>query len=671
MRFAPLAATLSAVSLQAAALNNVAPAALIVAYNTDRAGTTCVPWNNPEHPAAGAADGVISGYPEKPAAEWGTKGLTVGAELCLTWSKPVRIAKVRLFDRPNSDDQILAGELVTDTGKKYPVGELDNAGKIPGEITLGGEPVKQLTFRVTAVSKTTKNTGLSEIEALSPDTAPETLGEILPRPVYDENPGFVALHDLAWKQATDHIRLTPGLPAPLYMDEACYDNTLWIWDTCFMALYCRYAPSMFPGVQSLDNLYGPVHDGVKSPLRIEMIDNPPLFAWAEYDSYRMTGDKARLTRIVGEKRYLQKHFDLMSNLQKAAKFSNFGCNPNDWAATDGGYVWSSGHSGMDNTPRGRGAKNGALWVDAIAQQGLSALYISRLAETLGDKVSAAEWRRKYDAVKVVVNTKYWDEKDGFYYDIDRKTDEFSRVMTPASFWPVFAEMASPRQVERMISAVKNPELLGGRYPWPSLARNDPQYSIGKSGKGVELHGDYWRGGVWLPMVHLGVKSLDKYGHRDLARETAVKVLEQMDRTYRSFSPATIWECYSPVADRPSTEHGAPTSRPDFCGWSALGPVSLFIEDIIGIHTLDAVEHRVGWRLVSQERTGVRNLRFGDTVTDLVAEKDGTLNVTSNRPYSLEVNGATFDVKAGANTFRVKRTHEIPVAAESCSARGDS
>lgn len=629
--------------------NNVAPAALAVAYNTPKAGFSSVPWDNREHPAAGATDGVIAGYPEKPEAEWATKGLTTGAELCLTWSKPVRIQKIRLFDRPNPDDQIVSGELVTDSGKKYPVGALDNAGRIPSEIVLDGSPVKRLTFVVTGVSKSTKNAGLAEIEALSPDKAPETLEQILPKPVYDENPGFVELHDLAWKQAKEHIRLSPEMPAPLYMDEACWDNTIWIWDTCFMAMYCRYAPSMFPGVESLDNFYGLIHDGVKSPLRIEMIDNPPLFAWAEYDSYRITGDKARLKRVVDGGRYLQRHFDLMAGLTGPKRFPNFGQNVNDWRAVDGGYKWSGGHSGMDNTPRGRGAKNGALWVDAIAQQGLSALYISRLAETLGDARTAAEWKKRHEAIRDTVNQKYWDAKDGFYYDIDAKTGAFSKVATPASFWPMMAEMATPEQAARMAEKVRDDKWFGGKYPWPSLVPTDPQYTISN-----DKHGDYWRGGVWLPMVYLGVKSLDKYGYRDLARETSVKTLEQMLRTYRDFKPATIWECYSPIADRPSTEHGSPTSRPDFCGWSALGPISLLIEDIIGIHTVDADKNLVRWRLVSPERTGVRNLRFGSVITDLVAEKDGVLAVNSTAGYTLEVNGERFAVKPGKNVFKVKR-----------------
>jgi len=95
----------------------------------------------------------------------------------------------------------------------------------------------------------------------------------------------------------------------------------------------------------------------------------------------------------------------------------------------------------------------------------------------------------------------------------------------------------------------------------------------------------------------------------------------------------------------------PTSRPDFCGWSAFGPISLLIEDVIGLGPANADARKLSWRLVSKERCGVRNYRFAD----LVAEPDGTLNVTSNAPYTLDVNGMILAVKPGENRFAVKLT----------------
>ena len=45
------------------------------------------------------------------------------------------------------------------------------------------------------------------------------------------------------------------------MDEAFCDTQIWIWDTCFMSLFCKYAQSVFPGIESLNNFYEVLHNG--------------------------------------------------------------------------------------------------------------------------------------------------------------------------------------------------------------------------------------------------------------------------------------------------------------------------------------------------------------------------------------------------------------------------
>ncbi len=101
----------------------------------------------------------------------------------------------------------------------------------------------------------------------------------------------------------------PGGAACLpYLDENCYETDVWIWDTCFMALFSKYAPKSFPGKESLDNFYFPMYRGVSTPLRIHMRDNPPLFAWLEWENYRFSGDKARVEGVLLREQFLQRHF---------------------------------------------------------------------------------------------------------------------------------------------------------------------------------------------------------------------------------------------------------------------------------------------------------------------------------------------------------------------------
>lgn len=61
-----------------------------------------------------------------------------------------------------------------------------------------------------------------------------------------------------------------------------------------MMQYCTYGFQDFPGIQSLDNFYGPLHEGRSSSLVIQHPDNPPLFAWVEVEYARSIVDIAGL-----------------------------------------------------------------------------------------------------------------------------------------------------------------------------------------------------------------------------------------------------------------------------------------------------------------------------------------------------------------------------------------
>lgn len=486
-----------------------------------------------------------------------------------------------------------------------------------------------------------------------------------PQPVFDREPGYVDFYWKACDLAYAHVLTQPGLPQSPYMDEAFWDDTIWIWDTCFMSLYCRYAPQALPGIESLANFYVPIHDHV--PLRvqgssasyknlnpwrakqpdegtnrfavtIQHPDNPPLFAWVEWQYFQMTGDKARVKWLLEDKQYLQKHYQWFANMKRGENFSwahaPVGLNPQPL-----GFQWTGVASGMDNSPRFDGKD--VFAIDALAQQGLAAKYISQLAAAIGDKTIAKEFRKEYEHIRDVVYQHYWDDADGFYYDLMPDGKTFSKVRTPASFWPVLAGMASPQQVKRMANHVRDPNDLGGTVPWPSVSRSDKDFNA--------TTGDYWRGAIWLPTAYMGIRALTENGQGELADQTAEAVLKHMYLTYRDYDPHTIWECYSPSQPTPGS-HGISRVRPDFCGWSALGPISLFIENVIGIHSVDAVQRAVEWRLHQPGRHGIRNLCFGDVKTDLIADGKGSVEVISNRPYTLIINGKSLKVKAGEQKF---------------------
>lgn len=491
-------------------------------------------------------------------------------------------------------------------------------------------------------------------QPLPPDAVRPDWKSEVPLAVHPDT-GLVSLYYKTWELAAGRVRRGPeGLPASPYLDENCYDDQIWIWDTCFMTLFSKYAPKAYPGKETLLNCYVPIHDHVRTPLLIHLRDNPPLFAWAELENYQFLGDTAQTTLVLERKRYLQRHFDYFNSVPKGDVDTTVSpaYNPIHRDVVRGpegqiiGYTWTGNGSGMDNTVRGRGAGgwDSILWVDAISQQALSALSIARLLRLTGRSGEAELWQARYDTLRATINRFYWDEEAGCYFDISRRTLKPCRVLSVASFWPLLAEVASPAQAERMLRWVRNGKWLGGTRPWNSLSRSDPDFN--------GLTGDYWRGSVWLPTAYMGTKALEKYGYYALADTLAERVVRHQLRTYEQYAPHTIWECYNPSADEPSTEWGHRV-RPDFCGWSALGPISLFIENIMGFRHADAPQRTLTWTVKRSNGThGLRRLRWGDVEADILYQAPAQrIEVKANRPFTLIANDRRIRVKAGAHSYR--------------------
>lgn len=492
----------------------------------------------------------------------------------------------------------------------------------------------------------------------------------IPEPVCEQHPEYNAFYIKAWELAFDHIKSIPGMPQDPYMDEAFCATQVWIWDSCFMSLFCKYAPDVFPGVQTFRNFYETLYGGKHLPtilppdnepdwtgavpgtpyeIKVHIADNPPLFAWAEYENALMTGDTEHIRELLCEKKYLQKHYAWLEALKESVTPEAVFI-PTYWRSEPCGYHWEGGRSGMDNTPRGRTGKHAEgerpnnprmLWLDAICEQALAAKCIAKLYELIGEGTERDAWMEKFEQKKKLVNELYWDKEDAFYYDIDCETHVPMKVKSIASYWTMTAGIASQKQAEALVAELNNEETFGGFVPFVSLARNDNDYRPG---------GQYWRGSVWLPTAYAALKGLSEYGFYAVAHTTGEKLLSHMYHTYTDFEPHTIWECYSPEAYKPGTIERVDSEklvRKDFCGWSALGPIAVYIEYVLGFHTINALERVVKWEKPTalSGRVGIRKLRFGSVVTDIVAEGN-ICRVQSNEPYTLEICGKAYAIGVG-------------------------
>lgn len=503
----------------------------------------------------------------------------------------------------------------------------------------------------------------------------EAWKKYIPKPVFDEHPEYEEIYLKAWELAFDHIKNISGMPQNPYMDEAFCATQVWIWDTCFMTLFCKFARKVFPGVETLNNFYKALYEGVHLPqiivpedepewthtipgtsheIMVHIADNPPLFAWSEYENALMSGDKEYVKELLYKRKVLQKHYEWIEQLPLSNTPDTVSV-PVCMISEENGYKWEGGCSGMDNTPRGRVGEHAIkerpnnpdmYWIDAICQQALSALILEKLYLLVGDTESAKAWNEKHSKKKQIINDLYWDDTDGFYYDIDCNTHEFYKIMSIASYWTMTSETATKERAEKLVQYAQDPKKFGGFIPLISLSRSDNDY---------DPEGRYWRGGFWLPTAYAALKGFGAYGYYDEAHEAALKIVEHMYRTYKEYDPHTIWECYNPEEYKPATSTGGKNTRvkKDFCGWSALGPISIYLEYVLGFRKIDTFEKKVYWSKPNEVKgkIGIKNLSFGSVITDIIAVGN-ECTVVSNETYTLEINGKAFEIQAGKNTFRL-------------------
>jgi len=464
--------------------------------------------------------------------------------------------------------------------------------------------------------------------------------KLLPRPILDGNPEWLDMYWYCWELAFSHIKK----PQPSsgfvsnFLDEA-FNSHIFQWDTIFMLMFARYGHDAFPFINSLDNFYCKQHPNGYICREIregngrdyfnsekdERAVNPPLFAWAEVENFKLTGDKQRLAKVMPA---LEKYVAWLETGRKKK-------------GTKHNLYWNSNlGSGMDNSPR-----SGSGWVDMSSQMVVQYDCLAQMAEILGEGDKERYFKRRAAEIAELMNKWMWNEKDGLYYDVDDDGQQVKRK-TIACFWPLLAGVATPEQAKRLDVNLRDPKTFWRKIVFPTLSADDPKYNPS---------GGYWCGAVWAPTNMAVIKGLDKCGFHDLAYEAASKYLAGMSEVFEK--TGTVWENYAPDSYSP----GKP-AKPKFVGWTGCGPIALLIEDVIGI-SCDANEKKVVWRVRRTDRHGVENLKFGDITASLVAKarksSDAPLEieVDSDAPFTLVVrsNGGEkrFDVKKGGNRFVVE------------------
>ncbi|MBN8705363.1 MAG: hypothetical protein J0L62_05770 [Bacteroidetes bacterium] len=464
---------------------------------------------------------------------------------------------------------------------------------------------------------------------------------LLPEPVIDSHPEYVALYYKAWELAWNKIQ--HGTPEngfePAYMDEG-FNELIYQWDICFITSFGIYGRDAFPVMASLDNFYNKQRpDGyiqrvywettgklANEPSVDEPMVNPPLFAWVEWRYYEISGDASRLKRVLP---VLTHYFEWTEKNCRTEKGKGL-------------FYTSELGSGMDNTPRKNVGKAG--WIDYSAQQVLAATCISKMASVINDDKTKATYQAKAAEINQSINAHLWDKKSGFYYDLT-ESGKLSTTMHIGAFWTLLAGVCPPERKASFLAHLKNPAEFWRPNLVPTLAANQPEY---------DPKGHYWLGSVWAPTNYMVIKGLESVSESNIADSISRNFLENVSGIYQNFKPdpekiafderyadeyKTLWECYSSELNEPATRwDNTFYSRQDFVGWTGLAPISLLIENVLGFD-ISGKENTITWTIKRSDRHGLKNIRLKDQVVSLLFEKSGSKSevmVTCEKPFTLNL-----------------------------------
>jgi putative isomerase len=319
----------------------------------------------------------------------------------------------------------------------------------------------------------------------------------------------------------------------------------WAWDSWKHAAACaRFFPEL--GKNNIRAMFDYQDEAgmVADCVYITSADNnyrdtkPPLAAWAVWEIYRHTGDKA----------FVQEMFPKLIKYHRWW-YANRDHDRNglcEFGSTDGTRQAAAWESGMDNAVRYDKAimlkNNDKAWsLDQESVDLNSFLYLEKLV--LADmckllNVSGSKGlEREAVQLKKTINQLMYDRKTGYYYDV-KIADKTKMLMEGTEGWhPLWAKIASKEQAQKVALVLADTARFNTFVPFPTYPANRPEFD--------PVHG-YWRGPVWLDQVLFGVEGLRNY---QLNKQADTMLLKLLNNAEGMKDNQPINENYNPLTGK--------------------------------------------------------------------------------------------------------------------------
>lgn len=343
----------------------------------------------------------------------------------------------------------------------------------------------------------------------------------------------------------------------------------------------------------------------------ERNSKPALAAWAVWNVYQQTGDKAFLEemypKLVSYHNWWYTNRDTDQN--GIAEYGAMVDDAHYQMDDDGNFITDENgsrilnpeavieaaawESGMDNAPRfdQEGSGEGDIGVlvfenkDASGQVvgysinqesvDLNAYlyaekgFLKSMAEELGKTEDVERYETEAAYVRDYINTKMYDEETGYYYDLQTNQDGSEKKLLvnrgkgPEGWIPLWAKAATQAQADRVVENMMDEGKFNTFVPLGTVSKDNPSFQPAK----------YWRGPVWLDQAMYGVEAMQNYGYKEEAQAMAYKIFDNCEGLLED---GAIRENYNP-----ETGEGLHTAN---FSWSASSFYSLYRNTLTGDHT---------------------------------------------------------------------------------------
>lgn len=343
----------------------------------------------------------------------------------------------------------------------------------------------------------------------------------------------------------------------------------------------------------------------------ERNSKPPLAAWAVWNVYQQTGDKAFLAEMYPKLvAYHNWWYTIRDTDQNGV--AEYGAMVDDahYQTDDEGNFLTDENgnrivnpeavieaaaweSGMDNAPRFDQQGNGPDDVGVLVFENRDASgqvigysinqesvdlnaylyaekgFLKSMAEVLGKTKDVARYEAEAQQLRDYINTYMYDEETGYYYDLQTNQDGSEKKLLvnrgkgPEGWIPLWAKASTQEQADRVVENMMDEGKFNTYVPLGTVSKDNPSFAPSK----------YWRGPVWLDQAMFGVEAMQNYGYKEEAQAMAYKMFDNAEGLLED---GAIRENYNP-----ETGEGLHTTN---FSWSASSFYSLFHNTLTGDHT---------------------------------------------------------------------------------------